>query len=63
MIFAITQSWIKLNKITVSITGIQKKQDERNKTRQKRNDELFRIFDNNELPNVIITGLDGEDDF
>ena len=38
------------------------KQDERNKTRQKRNDELFRIFDNNELPNVIITGLDGEDD-
>ena len=23
---------------------------------------MFRIFDNNELPNVIITGLDGEDD-
>ena len=31
------------------------------KTRRKRNDELFRIFDNNELPNVIITGLYWED--
>ena len=31
------------------------------KTRGKRNDELFRIFENNELPNVIITGLDRED--
>ena len=37
------------------------KQDEMRKTRLKRNDELSRIFDNNELPNVIITGLDRED--
>ena len=33
------------------------KLDEMTKTRRKRNDELFRIFDNNELPSVIITGL------
>lgn len=37
------------------------KLDEMTKTRRKRNDELFRIFDNNELPNVIITGLYWED--
>jgi len=38
------------------------KQEVCRKTMVKRNDELFRIFDNNELQNVIITGLDGEDD-
>ena len=37
------------------------KLDEMTKTRRKRNDELFRIFDNNELPSVIITGLYRED--
>ena len=38
------------------------KQEAYRKTIVKRNDELFRIFDNNELQNVIITGLDREDD-
>ena len=37
------------------------KLDEMTKTRRKLNDELFRIFDNNELPSVIITGLYRED--
>ena len=42
--------------------GNPEKREAYRKTIVKRNDELFRIFDNNELQNVIITGLDREDD-
>ena len=52
----------KLHQDYAKLIGNPEKQDERKKAQQKRTDEMFRIFDNNELPNVIITGLDGEDD-
>ena len=52
----------KLHEFCVMWRRTPEKREEQRKTMVERNDELFRIFDDNELPNVIITGLDKEDD-
>ena len=52
----------KLHEDCVKYLRNPEKREAYRKTIVKRNDELFRIFDNNELQNVIITGLDREDD-
>ena len=52
----------KLHEDCIKYRSNPEKQEAYRKKIVKRNDELFRIFDNNELQNVIITGLDREDD-
>ena len=42
--------------------AVNQKKPNQNEINQKAKAELIRILDNNELPHVVITGSEGEDD-